>query len=99
MEEGLESWSYLKKRIEELGLKKSVNRTKANCLRLCTKGPIALVYPEGAWYHSCTPEVIEKILQQHILNDQIVSENLLELAPLKKADKKGDLKQAATLGK
>ena len=61
-EEGLESWNFLKKRLEELGLTKAeecVYRTKANCLRICHQGPIAVVYPEGVWYHSVTPEVLD----------------------------------------
>ena len=51
-----------------------LQRTKADCLRLCQKGPIAVVYPDGVWYHSCTPEGIEKILEQHILQGCRVKE-------------------------
>jgi (2Fe-2S) ferredoxin len=71
-EEGLKSWEYLKNRLNELGLSKEgiVFRTKANCLRVCTEGPIMCIYPEGIWYKNCTPEVIEKILKYHILEDE-----------------------------
>ncbi len=70
-EEGLKSWEYLKKRLEELDLVKKgiVFRTKANCFRICTEGPIICIYPEGTWYKNCSPDVIEKIIQNHILKD------------------------------
>ena len=85
---GSQTWNELKSVVRELDLENTqrpegiVLRSKVDCLRVCERGPILVVWPDGIWYAEVSPSRIKKIIQKHIVDQQPVEEWILKRTPL-----------------
>lgn len=87
---GKAAWVALKDELKRRDLSLSVGpnacfRTKAACLRVCTRGPIVVVYPEGTWYADMTADRIPRLVQEHLMDGRPILEWVFATNPLPKS--------------
>ena len=74
-----QTWKFLKRRLKELKREEtaSIVRVRTACIGICKGGPILGVMPDGIWYGHCTPKVIDRIIEEHLMGGKLVSEFLI----------------------
>ncbi len=82
-----DAWDALKGELKARNLSLATGpnacyRTKVGCLRMCTGGPIMVVYPEGTWYGGMTADRIPRFVQEHLIDGKPIEEWIFARNPL-----------------
>ena len=84
-EEGAVAWARLKSACADLNKREGVApiyRTKVGCLRICTQGPTAVVYPEGTWYAGLNPTGLQRVIERDLAHGEAVEPLVIGRNPL-----------------